>query len=415
MSKSVKFLTRAGAVLAAAALLAGCASGNTGEAPTEEPNSNEPIKVGLTLGLTGIYSGPSVQYKAAYEYWVDEVNAGGGLLGRDVELILYDDESNPTVAQQLYQRLVNEDNADLLLAPYTTAVGGAILPITERSGKVLWDGGFVGKSLHSTSNLIVSGWPYQDVEYARGMFEFWDTLPEAERPKTIALLTGQNPFTLAAREGFDGKDGVLGYAAERGMEIVLDLEYDQTATDLTSLVQRAKDSGADALIALSLPNDGGLIASTVNQLGYNPDFYCQCGSQVTSYQNWPDLGDAALNVFANVPAWSHQDTLGMKGFADFMFKEFDTDLLPGGPAAGYVATQVMQQAVEATKSLDGETLREYVANNKFDTIVGEVSYNEDGTIDFQQLLMQFHAEEGNVTVWPDKWKTGDAIIPLLAR
>ncbi len=90
--------------------------------------------VGGTLGLTGQYSGPSAAYKATYEFWANQVNQQGGLLGRKVELRIYDDESNPTTAQQLFQRLINQDQANLLLAPYTTAGGGAVVPLTERAG-----------------------------------------------------------------------------------------------------------------------------------------------------------------------------------------------------------------------------------------------------------------------------------------
>ena len=123
-------------VVASFALLLGaCSSGSspsastTASAPAASGSgapSGEPIKIGGTLGLTGIFSGPSAGYKATYEYWAKEVNASGGLLGRPVELTIYDDESTPATAATLYQRLINQDKVDLLLAPYTTAVGGAV-------------------------------------------------------------------------------------------------------------------------------------------------------------------------------------------------------------------------------------------------------------------------------------------------
>jgi branched-chain amino acid transport system substrate-binding protein len=239
--------------------LAGCAAGTAEPAATStdesssEVTSTDPIVIGASLGLTGNFSGPSAGYVLAYEYWVDQVNASGGIDGRQVELILYDDESSPTVAQQLYQRLINEDKVDILFAPYTTAVGGAVVPITERAGVLMINPGFVGKEIHQEAELLVSTWPYQDIEYSRGMFEFIDTLAESEQPKTLAVVTAQNPFTLAALNGFEGVGGVLNYARERGIEVVVNEQYDNTASDLTSLIQTVTAADADMFIALSLP------------------------------------------------------------------------------------------------------------------------------------------------------------------
>ncbi|OLT07696.1 hypothetical protein BJF90_13520 [Pseudonocardia sp. CNS-004] len=221
-------------------LLASCAGG-----PADGGDSGDgPIVIGGTLGLTGAYSGPSAGYKAAYDMWLQDVNASGGLLGRQVEMKIYDDESNPTTAQQLYQRLINEDGVDLLLAPYTTAVGGAVVPLTERAGKVLFNGGFISRKLHSTSRMMVTSWPSQEEDVPRPFFDYLASLPVAERPTTIAVATLQNPFTLGERDGFEGKGGVLRMAEAAGMKVVLSEEYDAGATDLTGLIERVQQSGA---------------------------------------------------------------------------------------------------------------------------------------------------------------------------
>ena len=399
-------LAPVGAAVALLLALAGCAA--DAAAPVE--TTDEPILIGGTLGLTGIYSGPSAGYEIAYQYWADQVNAAGGIMGRQVELKLYDDESNPTVAQQLYQQLINEDEVDILLAPYTTAVGGAVVPITERAGMLMVNAGFVAKELHGSADLMVSTWPYQESEYPLPLFEYFDTLPDDEKPKTLAVVAAQNPFTLVALNGVNGEGGVLDFAEERGIEVVVSEEYDQTATDLSSLVQRVKQSGADAFVALSLPNDAALIAKTVYQNDYKPDFYCQCGSQVTTLPNWPDLGDAGLNVFATTSAWATQDHTGLAELNEHMLGELGVPVLPAYAAAGYAAGQVIQQAIEATQSLDAETLREYIGENTFDTTVGKISYNEDGTVAFAALLLQYQ-QGGNALVWPADQATGEAVVP----
>ena len=401
------------AVLAATSLvLSGCATGDDdGSSGGTSGGSAKPIVIGGTLGLTGTYSGPSAGYKVAYDYWLKQINDAGGLLDRPVEMKIYDDESNPTNAQQLYQKLINDDHVDLLLAPYTTAVGGAVVPITERAGKILFDAGFVSKELHQKSRLLVSAWAYQEPEYSRGLFEFWKTLPENERPKTLAVVTAQNPFTLVARDGYKGEGGVLNYAKEAGIKVVYNQEYAQTSTDLSALIQGAKSSNADALVALSLPNDGALIAKTVNQLDYRPDFYCQCGSQVTTLPNWPDLGEAGVNVFTSTAAWPTQDNKGIKELAEYMQAQLKVPALPAYGAVGYAVLQVLQQSVEGVGSLDQEKIRAYIGDHEFDTVEGRLKYNEDGTVQFGVLLVQYQ-KGGNQVIWPLKDATAKAVIPL---
>src|SRR5690606_1978086 len=230
---------------------------------------------------------------------------------------------------------------------------------------------------HGQSELAVSSWPHQDNEFARPFFEYIKTLPEGERPATLAVVTAQNPFTIAARDGVGGEGGVLAYAEEAGLEVVVNEEYDQTATDLSSLIQRVQQSDADVLVALSLPNDGALIATTVNQAGYNPQMYCQCGSQVTLLPNWPDLGEAGINVFSTATAWPTQGFPGLAELNEFVIGELGVDVMPAYAPTALAAGQIIQQAVEATQSLDSRELREYIGANTFDTAVGEIEFNED--------------------------------------
>jgi branched-chain amino acid transport system substrate-binding protein len=402
-------LIRVAAGMAAVALvLAGCADD---DAETGGDDSG-PIVIGGTLGLTGNFSGPSAAYQAAYEYWVDQVNADGGLLGRTVELKLYDDESNPTTAQQLFQRLINDDRVDLLLAPYTTAVGGAIVPLSERAGKILWNAGFVSQELHASNQLLVTAWPYQEPEYPRPFFEYLKTLPEDQRPSTLAVATAQNPFTLVARDGYEGAGGVLNYASELGLEVVFNEEYNTTATDLTSLVQQVKGSGADVFVALSLPNDGSLMAQTVAQVDYRPEFYCQCGSQVVTLPNWVDLGAAGENVFSTTTAWPGQaDRPGLDELFAHFQQELGYEIMPAYGAGGYAILQVLQQAVEGAETLDQRQLRDYIADNEFQTAVGTLRYKEDGTTEFAAMLVQQHTDGAQV-VWPADAATAEPVAPF---
>jgi branched-chain amino acid transport system substrate-binding protein len=409
MHKHSRLVRVLGMLLAGILVTAGCA--NDAE-DNGSSNSTGPIVIGGTLGLTGAYSGPSVAYKATYDFWAKQINADGGLLGRKVQIKIYDDESNPTTAQQLYQRLINDDKVDLLLAPYTTAVGGAVVPISERSGKVLWDAGFVSQKLHSTSKMLVTSWTYQEPEYSRPLFEFFKTLPPDQKPKTLAVVTAQNPFPIVVRDGFEGKAGVRNYAEEQGIRIVFDQEYNQQATDLTGLVRGAMATNPDAFIAISLPNDGSLMAKTVQQVNFRPKFYCQCGSQVVTLPNWKDLGPAGVNVFSTTLAWPGQkDHPGLDELFAHLKQQFGYSVMPAYASGGLAILQVIKQSVEGTKSLDQQKLRDYVGENEFETAVGKLKYNEDGTAEFGALLVQ-EQEGGAQAVWPEDAATKPAVAPF---
>ena len=411
MSKPFRVPRLLGLLLVAGLIAAGCAN-DAEDQGTSAAGGNRPIVIGGTLGLTGTYSSSSAAYKAAYDYWLQKVNANGGLLGRKVEMKIYDDESNATTAQQLFQRLINDDKADLLLAPYSTAVGGAVVPISERAGKILWDAGFVSQELHSKSKMLVSAWPYQEPEYSRPLFEYFKTLPAAQRPKTVAVVAAQNPFPLVARDGYKGKGGVLGYAREAGMRVVFNEEYNQQATDLSGLVQQAKATNPDVFIALSLPNDAALMARTVQQVNFRPKYYCQCGSQVITLPNWKDLGPAGMNVFSTTTAWPGQpDHPGLDELQQHFKQKFGYANMPAYGAAGLAILQIIEQSIKGTNTLDQQKLRDYVGGNEFKTAVGTIKYNPDGTVQFAALLAQYQRNGGQI-VWPDSAKTADAVVPF---
>ena len=387
---------------------AGDASATDGAAP-----SGDPIRIGGTLGLTGVYSGPSEHYRILYEAAVEQINNEGGLLGRPVELLLYDDESTPETAQSLYQRLINEDQVDLLLAPYTTLIGGAVLPVVRSADRLLVNAGFVGIELAHQYDKLFMVWTFQEPDYPRPFFEMLRELPEDQRPQTLALFTAQNPFTIMERAGFEDSGGVLNYAEEQGIEIVVDEEYPTDASDVAGLVQRAADAEADALVVLGLPNDSALIARTVAEVGYEPSFYCSCGSSVTTFPFWDDLSpDAANYVYSSVTSWESDDLQQFPGLDTVreIFQEAGFDEMPAYAPMAYAAVQVLRQAVEETGTTDNQVLADYLYENTFSTASGEIDFNEFGVPEFGGGLVQYVDGE-NVLVWPEDRATADPVIP----
>lgn len=371
----------------------------------------KPIVIGGTLGLTGMFSDPAADYKAVYDRWLGKVNKNGGLLGRQVKMVIYNDEASPTVAQQLYNRLLDQDKVDLVLAPFSTFVGGAIVPLVRSHQKLLFNGGFVGINIFTNAKgSIIGSYTYQEPDYTRGVFELIKSLPADKRPKRAAIFTAQNPFPLIVRDGVGGKGGALNFAKDAGIEVVVNEQYPPNTTDFTGLVQKAKAANADLVLQLGLPNDTFQVARTIQQQGYKPAMFCTCGSQATTLSAWPKLGSAAEGAIGTTISWPNQNFEDLTELAE-MFKARGVETLPAYAVVGYAILQVIEQSVEGAKTLDQEKLKAYILSHEFKTVAGNIKYQDDGTPVYSQVLIQY-LNGKNQVVWPKQFKTAEPIIPM---
>jgi branched-chain amino acid transport system substrate-binding protein len=370
----------------------------------------EPIRIGGTLGLTGALAGPSAASMAAYEFWAANVNAGGGLLGRPVELVIYDDVSTPAAAQGLYQRLIEQDRVDLLLAPYGTIIGEAVLPVVERNEMTLFNGGFAGIERSRSSNWMVGALTYQEPDAARGIFELVEELPQARRPQRIGIATARDPYTLRVRDGVDGEGGVLALAAEHSIAVVLNEEYTPGTSEVREIIDRAQTQNVDLFFALSQPNDAALLARATHNAGFEPSIYCACGSPVTSLPSWKDLGPAGDGIMSTAMAWPTDDYPAMDQLYEHARSELRYPELPVSLTAGYAILQVLQEAVEGVGAIDQAALRDYVTGRTIDTVVGPIQYDQDGVPGYSALVLQYRGDHNEV-VWPLSRATADPQIP----
>jgi branched-chain amino acid transport system substrate-binding protein len=247
---------------------------------------------------------------------------------------------------------------------------------------------------------------------ASGFLKLIDSLPEDERPQRVGVLTEQNPFPLIVRDGLEGEAGVIGYAEERGMEVVFNEEYTADTTDFSSLIERARAADVEAFFAASLPVPGGLIARTIYDVGFEPMIYCACGSQITSLPYWPDLGPAGEGVMSTHMALPSDDYPGLVDLYEHLRDELGAEELSTYGPVAMAILQVLEQAVEATGSLDQNELYEYVTTTgEFETVNGPMRYNEHGIPDYNAVGVQV-LDGTNVIVWPPERATGEAVIPI---
>jgi branched-chain amino acid transport system substrate-binding protein len=408
-----KFPAVAAVVAALVAVIAGCSSsagGGTGGSGGSSASSSAPITIGGTLGLTGSLSVTAVEYDAIYKYWANQVNASGGLLGRKVSLDILNDNSTAATAQADYQTLLTQDNVDLLLAPYATYMGVPVVPMAKAADKLLFNGGFVGEQYFDEADgWMVGTYTYQEPYYTEGLFKAVEQLPASKRPTKVAILTLNNPFTLVARDGYDGQGGAIRYAEQDGMKVVYSQTYSSTTTDFTSAVTRAKASGADMFVILGLPDDEDSIVKEAHVLGYQPKVMCTCGSQATTLPNWPSLGSATDDVVGTTVAWPSQNFPGMAQ-VDAFSKGRGEAIVPAYDYVAYAALQVLQQAVEGAKTLNQQDLKNYIYSHTFHTVVGNIKYNSNGTTNYSEVITQT-VNGVQKPVWPASVATAKLTVP----
>jgi len=408
MARTARKLSLAAAASALALTLAACASGGGGSGSSG--SGGGPIKIGGTLGLTGILSASSQEYQAIYHYWAKQVNASGGLLGRKVVMDIKNDNSTPSTAQSEYQTLLTSDNVDLLLAPYATFIGAPVVPMAKSAGKVIFNGGFVGKQYFAQAGgWMVGTYTYQEPDYSKGLFEAIKSLPASKRPSKVGILTNDNPFTLVARDGYQGQGGAISYAKQDGLKVVFSQTYSATATDFTSAIQRAKADGVDMLVILGLPNDEDTIVKQAHVLGFTPKIMCTCGSQATTLPNWPQLGAATNGVVGTTVAWPSQHNPGMQAVVSFARSRGES-VVPAYDFVAYASLQVIQQAVAGAKTLDQQKLKAYLHSHTFRTVVGDIRYTADGTTPFSEVITQT-VNGKQQPVWPASLATAKLSVP----
>jgi branched-chain amino acid transport system substrate-binding protein len=388
-------------LLAAVALLAaGCAPKAT---PTPEPAA--PVVVGAALSKTGTYAKSAAWHEEAYTMWAEEVNAAGGLMGREVQLVMYDDESDPTKTTSLYERLITVDNVDLLLGPYSSACNFPAQAIAEQYEMVFLISGGTSESLYNRGFIYsFCTAPGLAGVYGNGFFKWLqDNVPEAEQPKTIAFLWEDTLFPESCVIG--GKEQALAM----GMEVVLEEKYATGTTDFTALIAKAKAAGAEVLFGGTyFPDSVGLV-STSSEMDYCPKaMWLSVGPSEPEFGT--ELGDLANYVWCGL----HWEPISrLPGIAEFVQRYAarwgrDPDY---HAARAYTSCQILQQAVEATGSFDNKVLGEYIRENTFETVQGSLKFDETGVPLEAMIQIQWQNGQKQV-VQPPEAATAEGIYPM---
>jgi branched-chain amino acid transport system substrate-binding protein len=388
----------------------------------------DPVKVGFSLGLTGANAPNGKQLLIALEIWRDDVNAKGGLLGRPVELVYYDDQTNPSNESSIYTKLIQVDKVDLILGPYgTNQISAALAVIAPLNLTTI---GILGTAANGEAHyknyfsMIPLG-PEPKREFSRGFFEL--AAAQNPKPSTLALVGADAEF------GKNATDGARENAKAAGFTIVYDERYPPATADLSPVVRAIKARNPDIVFVGAYPPDSVSFVRAANEAGLVPKMI---GGTMIGLLATPlkmQLGPLMNGYVNNAEVFVPIPTFNFPGVQELLSKyrerakgqgvdPFGYNFAPYGYAAG----QVLATAVEGTKNLDQAAIADYIRTHTFETVVGSIAYGKDGewakprmiVTQWQNLtgndLQQLSDLKNWVVVWPLEHKTGNLIYPFSA-
>ena len=385
----------------------------------------DPIRVGMSMALTGGVAPIGKQVLTALKIWRDDVNAKGGLLGRQIELVYYDDQSNPTNVPQLYTKLIEVDKVDLLIGPYATNMVAPAIPVLMQYKKTTI--GILANAANSKFHydqyfsMLPTG-PEPQKAFALGFFEL--AAAAKPRPKTVAIVAADAEFAQNAADGARQSIKELG-----GFETVSDVRYPPSTTDHTPIMRAVNALNPDIVYVAAYPPDSVGIVRAANEIGLVPKMFggTFIGLLVTpiKVQLGPLMNGIVNNeIFLPAPAFTFPGTLELLSKYQSVARQEGIDPIGWAfPPLGYAAGQVLAQAVEGTRSLDQIAIANYMRSHTFSTVVGEIAFGKDGEwtksrvvfTQFQHVssnnVDQFKDTSHEVIVWPSEYASGKMIYP----
>jgi branched-chain amino acid transport system substrate-binding protein len=384
----------------------------------------DPIRIGFGMAQTGPLAANGKSALLAMEIWRDDINAKGGLLGRPVELVAYDDQSNPSTVPGIYTKLLDVDKVDLVVSGYGTNVIAPAMPIVIQHNRTFLSlfGLAVNGNFHYPKYFTITPTgPDPAVSSTVGFFEVGAM--HNPKPETLAIVAADAEYPRTSAEG------VRKNAEKFGWKIVYDKTYPPNTTDYSPIVRAVQATHPDAVFVASYPLDSVGIVRAASEVGLTAKLFGggMVGLQTTSVKQ--QLGPL-LNGIVNYDFWIPAKTMQFPGVLDFLKKYQDKAANSGVDPLGYYLApwaytymQVLTAAVEGAKGLDQDKIADWLRSHTFKTVMGDIAFGEDGELSESHSLMvqyqhitgssldQFNTGANPVILWPAKYKTGDALYP----
>jgi branched-chain amino acid transport system substrate-binding protein len=385
----------------------------------------DPIRIGLSVSLTGGVAANGKQVLLAMQIWRDDVNAKGGLLGRPVDLVYYDDQSNPTMVPGIYTKLIEVDKVDLTVGPYATNMIVPAIPVLMQHNATTIGVLGVGANREFHYNryfAMISAGPNPRLAFSEGFFAV--AMQQNPKPKTIAITAADAEFAQVSASGAREN------AKKVGLDIVYDKSYPPNTTDYAPVVRAVQATNPDIVYNASYPPDTIGILRAANEVGLKPKMFGgnMIGLLSTTFRT--QLGPLLNGIISTADVFVPAPSFNFPGVHELLAKyqsrapAQNIDPLGYNYAPfGYAAMQVLAQGVEGTKSLDQDKIATFLHSHTLDTVVGPITYGPDGewtkarviVSQFQHVVghdaEQFKDLSKQVIIWPAEYKSGDIIYP----
>jgi branched-chain amino acid transport system substrate-binding protein len=380
-----------------------------------------PIKIGMSMPQTGSLGAGGKAALLALHMWVEDINAKGGLLGRKVELIAYDDQTNPALTPAIYTKLLDVDKVDLLIAPYGTVPTAPIMPLVKQRDLLLM-GNFSFQANHTVKHdKWFNNAPWNNASsWSDGFFE----IGKKQGAKTVAFLAADNEFAQNLA------NGARELAKKAGLQTVYNQNYPPATTDFSSLIRGVRAAKPDMVFVMSYPNDSVAIVRAVNEIGVGESVKLFGGGMV-GLQFTPIMESLGSSLNGIVNYNSYVPGIKYPGIEEFLQRyskrAAEAKVDPLGfylPPFNYAIGQMLEQAINGTKGLDQKKLAEYLHTHEMKTIVGPIKYGPDGEWAAPRVVQaqfrgvadknmeQFRQAGKQVVLYPETYKTGEVVAPF---
>ncbi len=384
----------------------------------------DPIKIGFGMALTGGLAANGKAALIAMQLWEADVNKKGGLLGRPVQLVYYDDQTKGATVPGIYTKLLDVDKVNFVVSGYGTNLIAPAMPIVMERKLVfpaLFGLANNEKTNYSGYFQIMPAGPRPALDWTGTYLEL--ATRQTPKPQTLAIVGADAEYPHNAMAG------VRENAKRLGLKIIYDSTYPPNTVDFTPIVRAIKATNPDIVGVYSYPPDSAGMVLAAHEVGLQPKMFGggMVGLQFAALLT--KLGPK-LNGIVNYDFWVPEPTLKFPGIEDFL-KRYQVEAEKAGvdplghylPPFAYAYLQVLGQAVEATKGVDQQKIAEYIHKTEFDTIVGKVKFGANGEwqqtrvlqVQFQGIdttdVAQFHKAGKRVVVWPEQYKSGNLVYP----
>jgi branched-chain amino acid transport system substrate-binding protein len=356
-------------------------------AATAGSAASGPIKIGISLSLSGDFSDSGKAAERGYKLWAKVVNAKGGVLGRKVQLVIQDDASSPTQAQTNYQNFITKNKVDLVFGPFSTLLSAPSAAVANRYGYAFIEpaGGGPAVFQEKLHNVFFTQ-PAPVLQSGDVFAKFLLSLPKAQRPKTAAYPSLDDPFASPIA------DHVRGLLEKAGVKTLYKTIYPSETTDMGPVIQKVASKHPDAVIGGTQNGDAYAQIKAMVQQKFSPKFLFLTNGPNDPAEFPSKVGAKNVNgIFATGDWFPQEHSAGNAAFVQAYLKAYggSKDTIDPTSAEAYAAGQIVQLVAKKAKSIDNKTIISTLHKGTWPTVEGNLRWNSIGEPQGSDLLVEW--------------------------